>query len=120
MPLPLRDLAHEAGPADPDLAGEHRPEPVHPEPHTLMANVDAALMQQVLNIAERQREADIHHHRKLDDLGRCLEVAEWISGHGASLDPSPCPLNRAVPLTMPDEPSKLDAKAQADSFSVVV
>jgi hypothetical protein len=31
---------------------------------------------QVLNIAQRQRVADIHHHRQADDLWRCLEVAE--------------------------------------------
>jgi hypothetical protein len=44
-----------------------------------MAHIDPALVQQILNIAQRQRKADIKHHRKADHLGRCLEVAEGIS-----------------------------------------
>ncbi len=38
----------------PDLIGEHGPEPPPPEPHRLMADVDAALVQQVLDVAQRQ------------------------------------------------------------------
>ncbi|MEL6284901.1 MAG: hypothetical protein AAFQ18_01710, partial [Pseudomonadota bacterium] len=45
-----------ACPADPVLAGEHRPGPVYPEPHTFTADVDAALMQQALDTAKRRRE----------------------------------------------------------------
>jgi hypothetical protein len=45
-----------------------------------MAHVDAALMQQILDVSEREGEADIHHHRQADDLGPRLEVAKggWI------------------------------------------
>ena len=35
------------------IRGEQRPEPVPPEPHRLMTNVDATLGQQVLDLAQR-------------------------------------------------------------------
>ncbi len=47
-----------------------------PEPHRLVADVDAALVQQVFDVAERQREPDVHHHRQADNLRARLEVAE--------------------------------------------
>jgi len=43
-----------------------------------VANVDAALIEQILDLPQRQRETDLHHHRKANDLGRRLEVAERI------------------------------------------
>ncbi len=33
-------------------------------------------MKEVLYVAERQREANVEHHRQADDLGACLEVTE--------------------------------------------
>ena len=53
----------------PDLRGEHRTEPVPPEPHRLVTDVDAALEQQILDLPQRQRIADVHHHREADYLG---------------------------------------------------
>ena len=47
-----------------------------PEPHGLVADLDAALVQQVLDITEREREADVHHHRQADNLGARLEPLE--------------------------------------------
>jgi hypothetical protein len=41
-----------------------------------MADVDAALMQEVFDIAKRKRETDIHHHGQTDDLGARLEIAK--------------------------------------------
>ena len=35
----------------------------------LVADVDATLGQQVLDLPQRQREPDIHHHSEPDDLG---------------------------------------------------
>ena len=66
----------------PDLAGEYRTEPVPPETHRLMADIDAALKQQIFNLPQRQRIADVHHHRKADDLGRAIEITEGILHHG--------------------------------------
>ena len=52
MPLPLRDLAHVARSAGTDLAGEDRAEAMAPQPHALKANADAALTQEVFDIAK--------------------------------------------------------------------
>ena len=101
VPLPLRDLAHVARSADADLAGEHRAETVHPLPHALVANVDPAFVEEVFNIAQREREPDIHHHRELDDLGRRLEISERITGHLVTLAGSASLLNWPFPLTIP-------------------
>jgi hypothetical protein len=61
-----------------DVCCKHRPEPVPPHTNRLVANVDAALMEQILDLPQRQRETDVHHHRKPNDLGRRLEVVERI------------------------------------------
>ena len=52
-----------------DLRGEHRAEPVPSKTHRFVADVDAALVQQVFDIAKGEREPDIHHHGQADDLG---------------------------------------------------
>jgi len=44
-----------------------------------MADIDAALEQNVLDLAQRQRIPDIHHHRQADDFGRRVEITEQIS-----------------------------------------
>ena len=69
----------------PDLCGEHWPKPVPPQTHRLVANVDATFEQNVFNLAQRQRIADVHHHSEANDLGRCLEVLERIF-HSETLD----------------------------------
>ena len=61
-----------------DLRGEHRAEPVPPQPYCLMANIDAALEQDILNLAQRQRVANVHHHREANNLGRRVEISKWI------------------------------------------
>ncbi len=43
-----------------------------------MADIDAALEEEVLDLAERERVADIHHHREADNLGRAVEAAERV------------------------------------------
>jgi hypothetical protein len=42
-----------------------------------MAHVNVALVQQVLDMAERQREPGIHDHREVDDREAHLELAKW-------------------------------------------
>ena len=111
VPPPLRDLAHVASSSHPDLAGEHRPETVHPCPNALVANVDAALVEKVFDVAKRQWKSDVHRHRNLDDLGRRFEIAEWISRHETILAAPPYPLNRPVLLTMPSIPYSEDGVA---------
>ena len=63
-----------------DLGREHRPEPVQPEPHRLVADVDAALEQQVLHVSKRQRVLDVHHHYEPGHLWSWIEPAERIVG----------------------------------------
>ena len=60
---------HAADPMSADVAGEQRPEPVPPVAHRLMADVDAALEQQVFYIPQRQGGPDVHHHHEPDHLG---------------------------------------------------
>ncbi|NBC19761.1 MAG: hypothetical protein GVY06_01730 [Alphaproteobacteria bacterium] len=52
VPVPLGELGQEAGRLNPDLAGEYRAEPVHPETHAFMADIDPAFMEQVFAIAK--------------------------------------------------------------------
>jgi hypothetical protein len=49
MPPPVA-RTHSLHTALADLGGEHRPEPMPPEPHCLMTDVDAALVQQVFDV----------------------------------------------------------------------
>ena len=44
----------------------------------VVSHVEAAFVQQIFDLAQRQREANIHHHRKANDLGRRIEIAEGI------------------------------------------
>src|SRR5918994_7774671 len=62
-----------------ELRGEHRTEPVPPEPHRFVADIDPAFEQQILDLPQRQWIADVYHHREADDLGRAVEVAEGIA-----------------------------------------
>ena len=70
----IRPHAVNALPAN--LGGEHRPEPAPLKPHRLVANVDPALGQQVLNVPERQRIFDVHHHDEADYVRRAVEIME--------------------------------------------
>ena len=56
-----------------DLRREQWTEPVPPEPHRLVADLDAALVQQILDVAQRERILDIQHHGQADDLGEVLK-----------------------------------------------
>ena len=60
-----------------------------------MADVDAALVQQILDIPEREREPNIHHYRQADDLGARLELTKraWCV-HPRTLRPAGHKLKR--------------------------
>ena len=58
--------------------------PVPPEPDGLMADIDATLGQQILDVAQRQRVSHVHHHDQTDDLRRAVEIAERVA-HGLKL-----------------------------------
>jgi hypothetical protein len=53
----------------PDRGGEYRSDPVAPLPSRLVADIDAPLEPEILDLSQRQRIADIHHHREADHPG---------------------------------------------------
>src|SRR6478735_451191 len=57
MPAPLAKASHPAHPLPANVGREQWPKPVPPVAHGLVADVDAPLCQQVLDIAQGQREA---------------------------------------------------------------
>ena len=63
----------------PDFLCEHRAEPIPPKTDGFVADIDAALVQQVLDIPQRQRKSDIQHHRQADDLWAGFKIAEWAA-----------------------------------------
>jgi len=42
-----------------------------------MADVDAALEQQILDVPQRERETHVHHHHEADYLWRRVKAAGW-------------------------------------------
>ena len=62
----------------PDLRGKNWAKAVPPVPHGLMADVDAALEQEILDLSQRQGVTDIQHHRAADYLRRTVEITERI------------------------------------------
>jgi hypothetical protein len=59
---PVRIAAHVRDASLTNLGGERRAKPVPPEPDVLVADLDPALSQQILDIAQRQRVSHVHHH----------------------------------------------------------
>jgi hypothetical protein len=79
MPTPLRIAAHARYPLLSDLGGEHRAKPVPPKSDRLLTDVDPALGQEILNVAQRQRVPHVHHHDQTDDLRRAVEISEQVA-----------------------------------------
>ena len=59
-----------------DLCGEQRAKPIPPNPNRFVTDLDAALMQQVLDVAQRQRISDVEQYHQADDLCAGFEVAK--------------------------------------------
>ena len=77
---PVAEIAHRAHPLSADVAGQHRAEPVPPQPNRLVTYVDAALEEQVLHVPQAEREPHILKHYEADHLGGAVEVAERVLG----------------------------------------
>jgi hypothetical protein len=89
MPTPSAGL-HPCNPALSDFSGEHRPEPVPPEPHHFVAHINATLVQKVFHVPQRQWEPDVQHDHQADGFRASLEIAKWRSfGHGWTLQNRP-------------------------------
>lgn len=102
VPLPLRPRAKLLGSFPSDLGCEDRTKTVPPEPNCFVADVDAAFVEQILDIAKRQWKPDIQHHREANDFRRCLEVAERIFHSltlpGAHRRPKPGSFDNAIAM----------------------
>ncbi|WP_282168757.1 hypothetical protein [Ruegeria atlantica] len=83
-----------------------------------MADLDAALVQKIFNIAKRKRKPNIHHDGQTDDLGARLEVAKRAAScHPATLSARPTRLNKFL-LTVP-ESALFDAVQVCGVFNLV-
>src|SRR5271155_5214017 len=76
---PLRIGSHLHDPPLSDLGGEYRPKPVPPKPDGLVADVDPTLGQKILDVAQRQRVSDVHHHDPDGRLWRAVEISERVT-----------------------------------------
>jgi len=57
-----------ADPLTANVGGEQRAEPVPPEPHRLMAGIDAALEQEIFDVPQAEWEAYGHEDHQPDNL----------------------------------------------------
>ena len=81
-----------------DLGSEERTEPMPPIPYRLVADIDTPFVEQVLDVAKRQREPDVQHHRQPDDFTARFEIAKWIPfGHFEVLQNRPARLKSVCP-----------------------
>jgi hypothetical protein len=87
VPPPIRKETGRPNPLLLDLGGEHRTKAVPPMADRLMADVDAALCEQIFDIPKRQRVLYVHQHCQADDLRRAVEIFERIA-HLATLNPA--------------------------------
>ena len=79
MPTPLGEAAQMRNPLLSDLCREHRAKPVPPKSDSLMADVDLAFGQEVLDVSQRQWVPHLHHHDQTNHFWRAVEIAEWAA-----------------------------------------
>ena len=79
----MSQLPNNSGQSNPDSTerkrfqqNESRLRPIFARP---TADIDAALAKDILDLAQRQRIPDVHHHREANNLGRRVEISEWVS-----------------------------------------
>jgi hypothetical protein len=93
--LPMCPWPHPVHPSAADLSREHQTEPVPPKPYRLMADVDAAFMQKIFHIPQRERKPHIHHNSQADDLGARLKITKGGTFcHPATLSTRPARLKQ--------------------------
>jgi hypothetical protein len=76
VPLLIRVCTHFLVKFGADFSGKNRAKSIPPAPQSFVADVDPALVQQVLDIAERKWKSNVHHDRQADDLGAAMKVLE--------------------------------------------
>ncbi len=94
MPLPVRVCAHLLNSFAADFSGEHRAKSIPPIPHRFVADVDAALVQKIFDVSQRQRKANIQHDGEADNLRAAVKALEWVCfNHEDRLRKRPARLN---------------------------
>ncbi len=78
MPLPVRVCAHLLYPFSANFSDEYRAKMVPPIPHRFVADVDATLVQKILDIPKRQRKANIQHDGEVDNLGAAVKALKRV------------------------------------------
>lgn len=72
-----------------------------PEPHGLVADLNAAPVQQILDVPEREQEPDGQHDRKAEDLRDAFKTSKvCVSSSGNTTQP-PARANK-IPLNSAD------------------
>ena len=92
------DLHEHLNPLLSDLRREHRAKPVPPKPDGIMADVDPALRQEILDVSQQQWVPHVHHYDQTDHFWRAVEVSDWAA-HGPELSRSEAA--RRIALTPP-------------------
>jgi hypothetical protein len=62
----VAEAIHLAHPLAPDVSRKQRTEPVPPQADGLVADVDPALEQQILDVPQAQRKPHVHHDDEAD------------------------------------------------------
>ena len=78
-PSPIRVRTHLLDTFTTESRCEHWAKSIPPVPRRFVADVDAALVQQVLDIAKRKGKTNVHHDRQADDLGAAVKALEKVS-----------------------------------------
>ena len=95
MPLPVCPRPHSINPSAANFSGKQRAKFILPVPHSFVADVDAALVQQVLDIAKRKRQPNLQHHCQPNDLRARLEATDGAAFcHRATLITRPARLDQ--------------------------
>ena len=64
-----------------------------PVTHRLVTDVDAAFVQKIFDIPEREWEPNVKHYRETHDFRAALKALEWVGfSHGRTLRTQPAPL----------------------------
>ncbi len=94
-PLPMCPWPHPVHPSAADLGRKQRTKSMLPEPNGFVAELHAAFVQQILDIAKPKREPHIEHHVKANDLRGCLEVPKrTVFCHSQTLRDRPARLKQ--------------------------
>lgn len=105
VPAPLPAGASAVDASSLHLGSEYRAEPVPQEAHGLVPDLDAAPVEEVLDVAKRQREPHVENYRQADDLGAGLEVEERrADGHPRRPRRPPALL---TPIALPVPPGEV-------------